>query len=169
MEKVIQLTLTHFQAWNLITLTSLLRYIQCFVRPYLIKCNPCTGQAIKEEPYATLNNISKWEGLKIWQVTESYIFFLTIHILKNNLYLRVILSHTSLGPHALYLHLLLNMNLHFIRLRLGQNNTRMCYGKEECGMRLQTWKLEAQECSGNLRAKIDQNIGEGEAIIEVSQ
>jgi hypothetical protein len=52
------------------------------------------------------------------------------------------------------------MNLHFIRLRLGQNNTRMCYGKEECGMRLQTWKLEAQECSGNLRAKIDENIRE---------
>lgn len=61
------------------------------------------------------------------------------------------------------------MNLHFIRLRLAQNNTRMCYGKEECGMRLQTWKLEAQECSGNLRAKIDKNIGWGEAIIYVSQ
>jgi len=45
----------------------------------------------------------------------------------------------------------------------------MCYGKEECGMRLQTWKLEAQECSGNLRAKIDKNIGWGEAIIYVSQ
>jgi hypothetical protein len=34
----------------------------------------------------------------------------------------------------------------------------MCYGKEERGMRLQNWKLEAQECSGNLRAKIDENI-----------
>jgi hypothetical protein len=56
---------------------------------------------------------------------------------------------------------MLNMNLHFIKLRFGQENTRMCYSKEEGGMRLQTWKLEAQECSENLRAKIDENIGGG--------
>jgi hypothetical protein len=62
------------------------------------------------------------------------------------------------------------MTLHFIRYRLGQKNTRLCYGQEKhgCDFRLGNWKNK--NVVGTSMQPRQQKYDEGrEAIIDISK